>query len=392
MNTRFPDERCAITAVLAFALIVAVVCPVFAEDEEQDDVDRLGLAALMIRDGHFERAEAILFAISEEDKDIDLPRLFTLRGLVFLHRGLFVEAKTEFERAAAAGQADPLVYVYLAQAQFGLDDYAASLAALDKAGDAADAISATFELRAQCHWKLEQPEEAFAALEKGRELYPDDTVFVRQMVFFLIEMGLYQQAVGLGSDYLGSETATAEDYLAIGSALRRSGQPDKAKLILESALLSHPDQVPVLIELGYAYLDAGQTLPAANLFDRAARLNPDVSLEAAELYRKNGRSERALFLNAQVEDQQRKVKQRLGILLEMEKYASVAALEPRLSRLGLLGDDEIRYALAYAYFQMGSYDIAEKHLDRVQRADLFRSATELRKAMETCKALTWECY
>ena len=67
-----------------------------------------------------------------------------------------------------------------------------------------------------------------------------------------------------------------------------------------------------------------------------------------------------LRANARILDQKVKLKQRVAILIDLERFEAVSALEPRLSRMELLDDNqELRYALAYALFQVGEHRRAE---------------------------------
>ena len=75
-----------------------------------------------------------------------------------------------------------------------------------------------------------------------------------------------------------------------------------------------------------------------------------------------------------------------AILLERDELEQAAALAPRLSRLGLLEDDDVRYALAYAHFRTGELDLAEEELKGITKRELFSRATDLRKAIEAERA------
>lgn len=390
------------TLILILSILVALIAVLLApanldaaqadKDGEDDEVDLLGLAAMMVRDGHFERAEAILLKVDENDENIDKGRLYTLSGLLLLRRELYKSAKEKLQAAIDSGYEEPVLHVYIAQACYGLKEYDQTLAALDRAGEAGSAKPELFQLRAQCHWKSKRPDDAWTVIEQGQLQFPDEKLFERQKVFYLIELRLFQQAALFGEAYLAKPGALPEDYVAIGEALRLTGQIDKAIPMLEMAHLRHPDNMMILAELAHAYLDQGSTYVAASLFERAALSDPTSYLEAAELFRREGLYTRALFNNMQVIDQVEKAKQRLGILLQTKRYDLAVALEPRLSRMGLLKDDEIRYALAYSQFKLGHFEKAETHLKHITRSDLFHSATELRKAMQSCKDIGWECY
>ena len=90
-------------------------------------------------------------------------------------------------------------------------------------------------------------------------------------------------------------------------------------------------------------------------------------------------------------DQSAKLKQRLAILLELRRFEQAAAMDEDLLRVGLLEDEDIRYALAYAVFKTGDFAAAEKQLQKLSRPDLFRKAAELRRAMQDCSEEPWLC-
>jgi hypothetical protein len=113
--------------------------------------------------------------------------------------------------------------------------------------------------------------------------------------------------------------------------------------------------------------------------------------EAAELYRRSGQTFRALNLNGQLTDQEEKLRQRLALFLELENYEQAASMETPLRRVGLLDEEDLRYAIAYALFKTGDFGAAEEHLGRLERADLFRKAAELRRAIQDCREDSWRC-
>ena len=85
--------------------------------------------------------------------------------------------------------------------------------------------------------------------------------------------------------------------------------------------------------------------PRSSLRSRLSE--PTYALYTAELYRQSGQMERALCRNRLVADQTEKIKQRLTLLIEGERYEESAALLDRVERLGLLSNESIAYALAY---------------------------------------------
>ena len=379
---------------LAIWLVVTVsfVAPAHSADP---DVDYIELAALLVRDGEYERAAAALADVDLGAEGVDLIKYHTLDGMIALSGtpSRPADAVAAFQRSIDAGQVEPSIYLFMAQAQFGLERYADVLKTLNL-----PAVRENFAnlpsihlMRIQAHWLLGQHDLAFQAIAAGQRQFPANTQFLRRQVFYLMELGLYQEAAESGRAYLSRSEGKVEDYVAIGAALKRSRQAQQAANFLETARLKFPDDENVVKVLASTYLDLNRPLAAAELTYQAALSNPALLVEAAELFRRARQPVRALMLNAQIRDQSAKLKQRLGILVELERYAEVAAMEPAMLRAGLGTDQEIRYALAYAHFKQADFAAVERNLQVLTKPELFRKATELRKIMQDCGGDRWKC-
>jgi hypothetical protein len=143
--------------------------------------------------------------------------------------------------------------------------------------------------------------------------------------------------------------------------------------------------------LAHVYIERGEMSSAADLLYKAALLDPTLMGEAAELYRRSGQTFRAMNLNGQLLDQEEKLRQRLALYLEMGNYEQAAAMEVPLRRVGLLAEEDLRYAIAYSHFKTGDFGAAEEHLTALNRPDLFRKAAELRRAIQDCAEESWKC-
>lgn len=362
-----------------------------AADQDDSEVNYLDLAALMLRDGNFDRAIAALDQVDVEEEGMDLERYYTLRGLAHLRRKELEPARDALLQAAATPEPNSLVFIYLAQVDFQLEDYRATLDALDRAGEAVARLASVYHMRAQCHWLLKEPNLALATLNQASQLFPDDNTFLRRKVFYLIELGLFRQASDLGRQYLERTAGSLEDYVALGNAMRASGELEGAASFLEQAQLQFPDSVDVKKSLAHVYIAREQLSAAADLLYDAALIDPTLMAEAAELYRRAGQIYRALTLNGQIQDQDEKFRQRMAILLQLQNFEQAAAMENPLYRVGLLQDEDLRYALAYAQFKIGEFDEAESNLSQLTRPDLFRKAAELRRAIQDCSEDSWKC-
>jgi tetratricopeptide (TPR) repeat protein len=349
------------------------------------EVDRLKLAAVMVRDGHYDRAEAELSQVDERAEGLDLPRYHTLRGLVALNAQKHEMARDQFLAAQRAGQREPVVHVYLAQAQYALRAYRETVEALDRAGEAAAGFASLHAMRIQCLWRLKEAAAAFGAISDAERRFPESADFTRQRVFYLLDLGLNKEAADAGRGFLARAGETRDAYLALGEALRRARRFDEALEVLELGRLRHPFEEQLLLSLAHAWLEKGAARSAGVVLEEAAASNPKYLAEAAELHRRGGDLRRALWINSGLEDQKVKSRQRLGLLLEAERFDEALSLEDRLRRLDLFADEDVRYAFAVLSFRTGDFDRAEEHLRGLTRPDLFQAAAELRKAIEASK-------
>ena len=132
-------RRCCPVLLLLAALGWVGLAPAQDSDSESGAADPmqatelLSLAAVLIGDGNYDRARAILARVDLNDEDLDRIRYYTLSGLIALNLDELALAARAFESAIDAGQDEPLVWLYLAQAYFGQQQYSQTLNALDRA-------------------------------------------------------------------------------------------------------------------------------------------------------------------------------------------------------------------------------------------------------------------
>lgn len=376
--------------IILLGLLLAVGAVAFAA-ESGDEVDYLALAALMLRDGNIDRALVALDQVDRSAEEIDLVRYYTLRGMAHMRRNELEPARDALLQAVDSGAAEAVVFVYLAQVNYQLQDFRATIDALDRSGDALSRVPSAYHMKAQSYWLLEQPVMALATLDQAAQVFPEDPNFLRRKLFYLVDLGLYKEAVTQGRRYLQQSAGKLEDYVALGNALRASGELDEAARLLEEAQLIFPGSPEVKKVLAHVYFEHGQPGAAADLLYKAALLDPRLLAEAAELYRRAGQTHRALAINSRLSDQPEKFRQRLALYLELHNYEQAAAMENPLRRVGLLEDEDLRYAIAYALFKTGDFAAAEQHLAALARPDLFRKAAELRRAIQDCAEDSWKC-
>ncbi|MFW5909779.1 MAG: tetratricopeptide repeat protein [Thiohalospira sp.] len=375
--------------LLGLALLLPAMAPA---QEEEEDLDPLKLATVLLSDGHLDRAERALERFETDGAaEEKLARYHFLVGRLESRRGESEAALTSYRRALEAGYEEPDIHLYLARAALDTDDPETALEALDDLGEAGADVPATHALRVAAHWRLEQREEAFAALETAIDRFPERVEFRRQRLDYLLELRLFARALEVADNVIERSESPAKDAATVGESLLRADQAERAIPFLERYRLEHPDHADLTVTLARAYLEDGRAHAAAGIMDTAAARHPELAEKAAEIHRRAGNLNRALHHNAGVAEGPAKLRQRLGLLLEQESHEEAAAMERDLRRNGLLEDESIRYALAYAHFRTGGFDRVDDLLTGIADPDLFRKATELRRAMEECGEDAWQC-
>lgn len=353
--------------------------------------EQIDSAAMLLADGEPDRAGLILDAVDTSVPGLDLTRFHRFRGIARLQLGAYGAAAQDLALAVEDPEADPFLYVLLAQAHLKDGAPTEARAALDRAGEAGDRLAGTWLLRARIADALDDDVGAWEALVAGGERFPDDVAFVNNQVAKLVELGLYQEAMVRGRTLLDREEAGPDEVLVLAEALRRAGEHASAARILEEGRLRHPEEHELTVSLGFAYLAADMPLAAGELFLRASAEDPASAVDAAEAFRRAGLLQRALFANTMVPDPADKARQRLGLLMEAQDFERAVALQPRLERLGLLEEDALTYALAYSWFQLDDHAESERLLKRLKDSQFFEYANQLRAEMQACAELPGGC-
>ncbi|HHH19634.1 MAG TPA: hypothetical protein ENK86_03870 [Campylobacterales bacterium] len=406
-----------------------------AKKDDAPAIDHLANATMMIFDGKFDKAEKELDAVDQTAPNFDAAKYHTMIGVLAVKKEAYQESIDAFTKAIEATkvkeyQAPPKakpdreylfsilskkkeekpkekepafdpekvrqealdkLHIHLSKSYYKLKDYANTIQALDNAGELGRNRAGLFTLRADCYWKLKDHNGALEALSHGHELFPDDASLLKQKFYYLAELKLYQAAIDASKAYMDMGKASPKEYLALAQMLMSGEQLDLAIQTLEEAKLIFPNDAKLNVVLGHAYLKRDMVHVTAQLFERGSYYDHNYTKEAAEMYRRAKDLPHALYLNAQIVDKKEKLKQKVAILIEREEYEKVIGLEDGLKRYAMLSDDNLRYALGYAYYMVKDYDRAEEQFKKINDNDLFSKATVIRKNIEKCKKNSLEC-
>lgn len=395
-------------ALFLFIIAFMLTAPVSAK-KQSDATDHMSLATLMLYDGNFEKADEELRLVNTERKGFDFARYYSVLGIVAMRLFNYQDAVKYLQKAV--NETKTKVYtplkgvdseairteklgqlnLQLAEAYYRLKEYSKVIEVLDAAGEAGVARPQLFTLRADCYWKQKQHGNALDALDRGYLGFPQEVSLIKQKFFYHAELGLYQTASDVAKTYFQQATPNSKDYVAFAQVLSGAGEQEKAMEILEKAKLMFPTNSKIPVLMGHLYLKKDMRHVAANLFEYGSYFDKKYVAEAAEVYRRAEAFPSSLRLNAQIKNPKEKLKQKIAIFVELEEFEKVVALKDALRRYNMLEDENLRYALAYAYFKLGDYDASEQHLKKLTKSELFTKATEIRKSIEKCKSSEMEC-
>jgi len=128
--------------------------------DKKDAVDHIELAAVMLKDGHHDRALLALQSVDLDNKKTDLVRFYTLQGLAYMGLSDLDAAKDSLELAIKHGQKDPVIFVYLAKSYFGLKNYSKTIDAIAKAGNEANKDASLLSVKAESYWHMQKVDAA----------------------------------------------------------------------------------------------------------------------------------------------------------------------------------------------------------------------------------------
>lgn len=421
--------------VVKTSLFILTLCTfVEAKDVDVPDVDHLALASMMVYDGKFDRANAELDEARKADKDLDMSKYYTIRGVIAMRQENHAQAIGNLKKAVEATKAKVYkapeaakekrkhlfsvaseppkavetnviafdgekirkeelqkLYSHLSQESYKAERYLDTVAYLDLQGAIGRDEAAEYMLRADCYWKSGNKDAAVDILSKGAQAFGQDQSLLKQKFYYFTELGLYQEAIVSAKAYMKRAKPNAKEYMALAQMLLAGGQREEALGLLEETKMLFPQDAKVAMLLGHLYMKEGMEFTTANLFEQASYYEHAYVKEAAELHRRVGLTPHALYLNAQISDKVEKLKQQIAIYVDREEYEKIIGLIDALQRYKMLDDDNIRYAVAYAYYMAKDYEEAEKQLKMITDDELFSKATIIRKNIEKCQDNSMEC-
>ncbi len=361
----------------------------------EEELEKLPLIALLIKNGHLDRAQKVFDELTEKEKKQDLARTYTLEGLLALSGENYDLAINAFKQARIAGQKDPELSIYLAQAYYAKKDYPSVLEELAGQTQLFQARVRLYVLYCDSIWQLNEKQKAFDCLYQANQMHPEATIVDLNLIHYFNSLKLYQHSLEHALSERNIKRWSGQDLITIASLFKEQEQYNSALQVLELAHLLYenkPEAKEIKLQLARIYLNQQKPMAAATVLDKTnSNGTPIFPLELAEIYRQTGHYVRADYLLHFVPKREDQLKQKLTLYLTQQDYEKASALDASLSDVSAQLPDPLRYALAYALYKTRKFEEASFHLSRVNDQSIYDKAIKLRAHLRNCQENIWLC-
>lgn len=369
--------------ITAFIYLIYLTFLGVSANAQEEDLDQLSLAALLIKNNNYARAAGVLGQIKDPHEVIP-EKYWGLLGLLELKQKRFDKALAAFKNAEKEGLKTSDLYIGYAQAFLGLNRHEKGLEVLGNNEAALKNNILFYQIKASLAFESNKGELAWSTLNAGIKRFPKELPLIKQKWFYLVENNLIEVSYPVALEMADKYELSALDLARMGQKYRQFNDYKKAITLGEMARLKDPKDEEIIKDLARSYVKLENVTAAAQLFTELARHEPKYLVEASELWRKAGHSVYAERLAMDIRDPVAKMKQNITLALLNEDFTKMAQLGELAVRTPLKDDQDIQYALAYASFMVGNYQQVSLHLKSIQRDDLFKKAVALREAMSSC--------
>lgn len=356
------------TCRLAFAAALLVASWAGASSARADDA-----VQILERAERGELAAAIREAESARLTPADRAQLL---GHLKLRSQDLGAARAHLARAVELEPSRAAAWLELAVVEHLLGSPRASLEALRQGRRLGRDRSTFYVLAASNLRALEDLAGAWVMIGEGLDRLSKSQDLLRFRVAFALDLGLVEAAVAATPGLLEKSPDADLERRWIARRLVDLGAPRAALPLLEAAHARARTDPAVSAELAWAYARVDQPGAAARALDPRHLGSDRYAYEAAEYYRAAGAVQDALRVNGHVADDDRRLAQRVVLLVaDGQAERAVAAVA---GRGGGALDDTARFALAWAALQLGRPDRAEALIDQIEQPGRFEDLPRLR--------------
>lgn len=350
-------------------------------------VDYFELAKLMYRNNNILKAQENLSRVKSEE--VDSKDFYRLSGLIDLKLQRFNEAITAFEKVESLKKFNKDIYLYHAQAAYGLKNNQLTLDLLKKGNLFIQELPKFYLLSNLVNFDMGNLEQSWSYLQIGLNKFPENMTLKKQKWLMLLNLKLYQESFVWLVD--NKSLWKQLDFLQFAGEYRNRQLLRQALATGEMARLLFPRDTDISMELVKAYIQNKKIFAAADLLDQIASLDHSYAGKASELWRQSGNIQRASYWSTYIYDKDELLKQKLSLAISAKDFEKVSHLSPLIERSKLIQSEDIQYALAYASLMNNELVKANNFMKGIAREDLIKKVLVLRTTLESCKQRPDQC-
>jgi hypothetical protein len=366
----------------------------------QESMVQLNSIEVLIKDSDFKKAKSLFKSINLSVlKPEDQIRYYFFKGMIFFEAKRYDKALVNYESAYQKikflykNEENDLknsIITFMAQAHYALKNYARAISALNEQKQRSEK---SYLILSSSYWALDKKNRALTTLNSAISKFPRSSQLIKQKAIYYSEFGLLHEIYLESLDLIANKTLFDQSYyLFLVSLLKQKIEINLAQKSLENAVIIHSQKADLISELAYIYYAQNKTLPAKDLYLKAATLDLKYAYAAAEVLLKNNDLSSAKYFNSLVLDQKKKIKQLFAIEIKMANFEEAYFLKDELNRQGLLADESLLYALAYCSVKVGKIEQSRLFLDQIKNPDIFKKALKLKDWSKDClEEGAWKC-
>ena len=372
---------------------ILLMTSIMLSTSANDDLDKLALCSLLMKNNNLIRAASILESIKDPN-DVKTDLFYKLKGIISFKLKKYDESIKYLILAEKSGLPEkdlPEFYETITRSYLFNKNYKEAGDILKKNKSILTTRHGYYQLLATLYFETKERELGWEVLNKGINKFPKAFSLKKQKWFYLFENNLLEISKQYLLEIVDENKLTPLDLIKIAYRYRQKKELKAAALVGEMAWLQAPGRDDIAKELARIHIESGNIVAAAWIFESLSIYKSEYTADASELWRKAGYPKTSERLAGRIIDTEKALKQKITLALDDRDFKKIASYGNLVQRSELKTNEDIQYTLAYSLFMTGDYLGANEFLKNITRSDLFKKALALRKTMDACSKDEWSC-
>lgn len=346
-------------------------------DPAYDDYEGIALVEALLRDKKSTEALSVFETLPPSERNSASGQL--LRGDISFQQGHFEMAAEKYLKSLSmdspSAPHDSKVSLRLAETYAQLKDFKRCVIFFERTRE--DFNSMQRATQAHCRFVQGDWSGAWDVLRRGEKSF----FLLNEKLTLLFQMGLHHEAEVMAFSIMEQPDLTVLQLLQISGLMQKYGLKQASFRILEAGRLRFPRDLDIHLAWIQEAHQAGLSLFTAYAFAEVANLDGTFFFHAAESFRMLGKNILSTYYGQMIRDPAQKLKAQIARAIDQQAYSQIAALEGPLVRNSIYQDDDVKYALAYAFSLQGDKRKTLRILQSINKEGLRSKVQSLRESL-----------